>query len=855
MSLNNPQKIVFDDVMMQFMLINIFGHDYIHDFSPSGLGADRLPTSFAQLTQISDFLIDNYAPSTSMHGGVRYGYIIKDKEKEAHKARIGHKERTDKEKRAENIEKTRNIIDANTFLFDTYDKNTTIDVNDDISYIVFNVLSYVDFQGNIEDSIHSAFIQVEQEIMKKSEIDDDNESNVTKGRIIALTKLFYQYFLDETYMYIKVLKMSPPSIMFYSLFNNETIQIKLKLGLLLLNGKNITNVLHLYQLVETIFESLYQEYISKYGVKEDKSQKKHKILGGDEPHRMSQSNIIEESPFVYWHNIPIYHDFLSKKRVSSPKTSASPQKQTARVITLDEARILKVQKEILLQDIYIIVDSSVSYDDIRNKQSEILNKINEYLQKSDITIIDKYMKEFESYFVSASKPERKSNINSNKIKLKARLEQILKIIIHPILSPLFKLIDVEETQILKQEVAKALQEKKIQKEQEKAKKGELGDKQIFEGNQICSLIARYSLQETGICDSNGDWNQTIEKIINNKKQSISELFFITEANILRKIWFSGKPGDLDTKLRNSIEKIITNDPILKNYIISPSIIENMKVPSNTRVIDNAIKSIPNNLKNKVSCPISSIMDGMSRCGYKSASSRLEPNPTHFNICNKDGNLFVDVSIDNFRTNNNDGFVDVKVRTSLSNIEYKIKNISLATGKELEGSEVFKSQTNFILNSFYEIQSRLGKVNWELFYHEKKKGIESGQRYMREFVTIGNYKALGDLCQEVNGTAINNAYTSGQNITNKWVFSNDRPSGIRIIAFLLLADSGISPNSIGGFMEKKSNNLLVRSRFGNVSEVKSDVISRNKSLKIPRTQSNKSQKIPKTQSNKSQKSRK
>ena len=90
------KKIIFDDNGIDFMLMNIFGHDFVHDFNPVSMG-NRLKKIKGLISQMNDFIIRNVVK----RGGSRNSRKLKNKETwhEQLKLLIEYRDETREEKK------------------------------------------------------------------------------------------------------------------------------------------------------------------------------------------------------------------------------------------------------------------------------------------------------------------------------------------------------------------------------------------------------------------------------------------------------------------------------------------------------------------------------------------------------------------------------------------------------------------------------------------------------------------------------------------------------------------------------------------------------------------------------------
>jgi hypothetical protein len=414
------------------------------------------------------------------------------------------------------------------------------------------------------------------------------------------------------------------------------------------------------------------------------------------------------------------------------------------------------------------------------------------------------------------------------------------------------------------------EEKLRQKELEQQAKGEV-DKLLEKlspddckvRENFCSTIAKLGLFLNGVCDSNGNViseNLLVEPSSYSKSQSklikgrVSDNnthndFVKTQMDIL--LYYAGWNKNSANSNFGNVKSMSLDDELF-DFVSYQYKIYNPKIIPNSTIlcskcekygIDNAA-DIDNDVRNKIFCPYTSVLDGMKQCSYKGAIGRMEYGNMNFRVGLDDGYYQGKVAITQEATKGSKKSDIVSYELILKPLNNsKIftidsPNMSLS-GDDLKAYVALKNALISIINYIEKMnndtaQTYVTSTSPEGF----KEGIFGNIfRLLSGSTSIGlqdeNFadlllnvlvKGSGDIFQEINSVCKNGGYISKPTLdaTNKIVkfdnngnamrlfVANDRPSASRF-CFLLINgnDSDINTKAFGGYTgANKEKDLLV-----------------------------------------------
>jgi hypothetical protein len=258
-------------------------------------------------------------------------------------------------------------------------------------------------------------------------------------------------------------------------------------------------------------------------------------------------------------------------------------------------------------------------------------------------------------------------------------------------------------------------------------------------------------------------------------------------------------------------RVITNWDTIKNTIAG----QNKKVIDNA-VNTNAFRRIEINEKTDIICPTSSVVDAMGSNGscYMTKDRKTIQNPEYYDMNfeikdNENSNYYQGIT--KLKTSNGKT-KEVKVIFSAFFYDFYLPevvidiDISAPRIVKLSANTTFKGVIDKILHIWARIFDGKTVPDPELLW----QSLES-KSVFTELVRAGSVKSVGDLFQEINSVVEMGGYSD--NIPN---FNNilrigamgDQPSGVRAGYLLLRAVSGVNQNSIAGFISPTNNGNTV-----------------------------------------------
>ena len=254
-------------------------------------------------------------------------------------------------------------------------------------------------------------------------------------------------------------------------------------------------------------------------------------------------------------------------------------------------------------------------------------------------------------------------------------------------------------------------------------------------------------------------------------------------------------------------RVITNWDTIKNTISG----------QNKKVIDNAVNTkafryIDINEKNDIICPTSSVVDAMGSNGscYMTKDRKIIQNPEYYDMNfeikdNENSNYYQGIT--KLKTSNGKT-KEVKVIFSAFFYELYLPevviDIDISEPKivKLSANTTFKGVIDKILHIWARIFDGINVPDPELLW----QSLES-KSVFTELVRAGSVKSVGDLFQEINSVVEMGGYSDDiPNFNNilRIGAMGDQPSGVRAGYLLLRAVSGVNQNSIAGFISPTNN---------------------------------------------------
>jgi hypothetical protein len=264
-----------------------------------------------------------------------------------------------------------------------------------------------------------------------------------------------------------------------------------------------------------------------------------------------------------------------------------------------------------------------------------------------------------------------------------------------------------------------------------------------------------------------------------------------------------------TKYAKEIDptRVITNWDTIKNTIAG----QNKKVIDNAVKID-AFRYLGINEKTDIICPTSSVVDAMGAIGscYMTKDRKTIQNPEYYNMNfeikdNENSNYYQGIT--KLKTSNGKT-KEVKVMFSAFFYELYLPevviDIDISEPKivKLSANTTFKGVIDKILHIWARIFDGKTVPDPELLW----QSLES-KSVFTELVRAGSVKSVGDLFQEINSVVEMGGYSvSIPNFNNilRIGAMGDQPSGVRAGYLLLRAVSGVNQNTIAGFISPTNN---------------------------------------------------
>jgi hypothetical protein len=352
--------------------------------------------------------------------------------------------------------------------------------------------------------------------------------------------------------------------------------------------------------------------------------------------------------------------------------------------------------------------------------------------------------------------------------------------------------------------------------------GALTEKEKIFVKHFISFIAKSALYMTGICDSSGIENMEIEK-----NHILEEEIRILRAQIDEDNWNDGNNGGTmqDTRLYDYIKNSKDTYIDISGNTVETKLNEILEKQGSDlkSIIDNAATLIVDDFKNKTFCPFTSILDGMSKCSYekeKKNGGTLEYGNMDFKLCNEKIDNYYRGSLTIKESKKID--INLVIKLGIFNINADALNLEL-NSKKLSAPYVLADTIEAIIEAIGKLEEEDVRTAPNIFIMMFNKSILNKTNYFQIFFGRILLKGAGDIFQEINAIALHGGYVKKGNKTNKYnpfdesgnalrcFVANDRVSVIR---FLFIKKWGreneINSKAFGGYVLKnnssKENNL-------------------------------------------------
>lgn len=529
-------------------------------------------------------------------------------------------------------------------------------------------------------------------------------------------------------------------------------------------------------------------------------------------------------------------------------------------LTQEECRELFTK----IEQAFITLDSQLTImkNTFDNRESANQEAKNEYitLRKNVISVFKEIFREYreEKTAGGIDQPHVIPLIDTRKNTRtsKGYIEDIRHEILNVIMSKYRKIIDDYENslqrleeqkqrELEREENAKIREEEKQQKMQEREEKqrqkdleklsiGALTSEDEKIRKQFTAFIAKSVLHLNGICDKNGKPSaKTLSYKNVDLRQQINILLFLSnlESSPNNPIWqqiydkeIQINTQDLDKVLFDHFNKYYS-DKKIRIYPKTPDYLSCKNFQKSKYIVNNAA-NITTTMRNQTFCPYSSILDGMSDCSWKSAYGLIERGNMDFTVTNPSETFYYNGKLDTRSDNPEISKSTIYIKLAGLNIPITSSKELLLKGNDLEAKIVLKNTLSKVIGYitsrdqatldllFTQQYGNLFENMFSLF----TKDTEGYKQFNSLIFSEILFKGTGDLFQEINcvcaynGYTMDNYYSDSNNIkslqkdTIRFFTSGDRPSACR---FIFLLKNGI-PKEInlkayGGYYYKDPKN--------------------------------------------------
>jgi hypothetical protein len=327
-----------------------------------------------------------------------------------------------------------------------------------------------------------------------------------------------------------------------------------------------------------------------------------------------------------------------------------------------------------------------------------------------------------------------------------------------------------------------------------------------------SVGQRDAVQQISVCVAKG----VLDYIGDGNK---SHPLLNTQTSILGLITNNYGFGQADENILKGFRKYVENRSVvspqnaskIKKYTDLINLVD--KVPNKVAINNAANKPMIGaiRLNDSIVCPNSSIVDAMGDFGSCSKGDRpREKYNMEFTLTNRENDYYY-----TGQSILNGNKLKIIYSASINDfvLPYVQLDIDIKSAKHvvaLSANNTFKSILNKI-TAIWTNMSMSSVAESSLYWN----ALFENKTFFQELVSVGSIKSVGDLFQEINSTALNGSYINAdpralENQVRIGIMG-DRPSGVRAGFILYRAISGTHPKSIAGyFAENDANSVVISS---------------------------------------------
>lgn len=327
-----------------------------------------------------------------------------------------------------------------------------------------------------------------------------------------------------------------------------------------------------------------------------------------------------------------------------------------------------------------------------------------------------------------------------------------------------------------------------------------------------SVGQRDAVQQISVCVAKG----VLDYIGDGNK---SHPLLSTQTSILGLITENYGFGQADENILKGFRKYVENRSVvspqnatkIKKYTDLINLVD--KVPNKVAINNAANKPMIGaiRLNDSIVCPNSSIVDAMGDFGSCSKGDRpREKYNMEFTLTDSENDYYY--TGQSILTGNK---LKIIYSASINDfvLPYVQLDIDIKSAKHvvaLSANNTFKSILNKI-TAIWTNMSMSSVAESSLYWN----ALFENKTFFQELVSVGSIKSVGDLFQEINSTALNGSYINADpRVLENQVrigIMGDRPSGVRAGFILYRAISGTHPKSIAGyFAENDANSVVISS---------------------------------------------
>lgn len=379
--------------------------------------------------------------------------------------------------------------------------------------------------------------------------------------------------------------------------------------------------------------------------------------------------------------------------------------------------------------------------------------------------------------------------------------------------------------------------------------GNLTSQQKDVVNDFAAFIAKSALYVNNVADYNGNIITQFDKLPDSMLKTQIRILY----NQAQKIdaWGQGiqaLPGDLDENLLLASQK--PGPGYALNPEKGPDVLKictssDRQAECRKYIINNAadLSKLQNTKKQKVFCPLTSIIDAQSNCSWNSSKKfGIEYDNMNFILYNPDTpNYFYQGSILGVNGLNIEAISPTNINVSInfsSNIfNFNETNSFQPSIDELDAANVLYNTLNKLYNNKFKNTVRPADFQGLPFSYIWDLGEDNVKNYLQTIYFI-LFKGVGDLFQEINAVAERGSYlnippkyliaedkkeiariTPNRLNTARLFLANDRPSAVRFGFILKRANSGVNQYAYGGFytQDKQKTTIFSKSNIASICQ--------------------------------------